>query len=282
MRTFLHTHWKSIVALIVLVLLAVLTLTPGNASADLAGRMRAHVRALAASDGNPAQPERAARHIEAALAADGYRVRRHVYSAGGRLVRSIEASLSNVAAHERPQRTFIIGARYQPGAGAPATNADGSAAVLELARLLKTMQPGRGTELKFVFFVHGEPGRQAAGSAARAAATLPDSGNFIAFVGPREASAPVRVALAAFRAPSKPPAQGLAAPAYVEGVTLSDAAPRRDGASTLLLADTAFLRYPCYRTQGQAGDNARDYPTMARVVNGLVRTIVALAGGART
>jgi hypothetical protein len=37
MRTFLTAHWKSIVALILLVLLAILTMSPGAASADLHG-----------------------------------------------------------------------------------------------------------------------------------------------------------------------------------------------------------------------------------------------------
>lgn len=49
----------------------------------------------------------------------------------------------------------------------------------------------------------------------------PDTGNFIAFVGTQTSSELVRKALAAFRATSPFPAEGLAA-AYVEGVTWSD------------------------------------------------------------
>jgi hypothetical protein len=43
MRTFLATHWKSIVALILLILLALLTMSPGTASA---GRSTPKARSL--------------------------------------------------------------------------------------------------------------------------------------------------------------------------------------------------------------------------------------------
>jgi hypothetical protein len=42
MRTFLSAHWKSIVALILLVLLAILTMSPGAASAYPGARPRPH------------------------------------------------------------------------------------------------------------------------------------------------------------------------------------------------------------------------------------------------
>ncbi|MFL6673456.1 MAG: M28 family peptidase [Massilia sp.] len=327
MRTFFSTHWKAIVALVILVLLAVLTMTPGAADArpGLDARLRAHVRAIASTEHNTATPaalERAARHIESTLAAEGYQVHRQQYRAGGQLVRNIEVSLANVAAQARPARIFIVGAHYDSAPGAPGANDNGSgtAAVLELARLLKNMQPGQGTELKFVFFVNEEPpwfmgeemgsmrhakelhrqGQKVEGaliletvgwySQARHSQRLPpglegrypDTGNFIAFVGTLESSRLVGQALAAFRAASDFPAQGLAAPAYVEGVTLSDhASYNRYGYPALMITDTAFLRYPYYHTAGDTEDKL-DYESMARVVNGLARTIVALAGGART
>lgn len=53
MRTFLATHWKSIVALILLVLLAVVTMSPGSASDDLGFRLR---QPVAANDRAPAYP----------------------------------------------------------------------------------------------------------------------------------------------------------------------------------------------------------------------------------
>jgi hypothetical protein len=325
MRTFFSTHWKSIVALILLILLAVFTMTPGAATPSLATRLREHVRAIASNEHNTSQPaelERAARHIEAALAAEGYQVRRQQYKAGGQAVRNIEVSVSSVAPHARPERIFIVGAHYDSAQGAPGANDNGSgtAAVLELARLLKGLQPGHGTEVKFVFFVNEEPpwfmgdemgsmqharelrrqGQNVEGALILEtvgwysqqkgsqhlppglAGRYPDTGNFIAFVGTRESSELVRQALAAFRSGSDFPAEGLAAPSYVEGVTLSDhASYNRYGYPALMITDTAFLRYPYYHT-AQDTEDKLDYDSMARVVNGLARTIAALAGGTRT
>jgi Zn-dependent M28 family amino/carboxypeptidase len=114
------------------------------------------------------------------------------------------------------------------------------------------------------------------------AGRYPDTGNFIAFVGTRESSELVRQALAAFRSGSDFPAEGLAAPSYVEGVTLSDhASYNRYGYPALMITDTAFLRYPYYHT-AQDTEDKLDYDSMARVVDGLARTIAALAGGTRT
>jgi hypothetical protein len=285
MRTFLSTHWKSILALIILVLLALVTMTPGSAGPDLAARLGAHVHRLASSNQNAAQ------QIEAALAAEGYQVRRQEYRADGQpAMHHIEVSLSNLAPHERPERIFIIGAHYDPARGAN-DNGSGSAAVLELARLLKTMQPGHGTELKFVFLVNAAPGGgQTAGPRpARERrrprdleGRYPDTGNFIAFAGTRSASALVRQSLAAFRASSDAGAEGLIVPAYVEGVTASyDGSYNRNSYPALMISDTAFLRYPYFRTAGEPDDQL-DYKGMARVVKGLARTIAALAGGART
>ena len=171
-------------------------------------------------------------------------------------------SVSNTAPGARPERIFIIGANAAPAGGA--------AAVLELARLLKTMQPRRGTEVKFVFFVNE---RQ----------TLPPgAGNFIAFAGTLASSALVRQALAAFTAQPDSPAAGLAAPAHVMGVTLSDhSSAERQGYPALMITDTAFLRYPYFHTNQETPDKL-DYAGMARVVEGLARTIGSLAGAAKT
>jgi hypothetical protein len=324
MRTFLSAHWKSILILVILVLLAFFTMTPGAASPALATRLRAHVLAMATNDldaaASPARLEQAARHIESALSAYGYQIRGQQYMAGGQRVRNIEASVANVAAGVRPERIFIVGAHYDPAPGSPAAsdNGSGAAAVLEMARLLRKMQPARGTEIKFVFFVHEAPPwfvgdqdgtrhalaprreghklaaariRETAGRPAPArdstqspalAGPYPDSGSFIAFAGTRASSAPVRQALAAFRGGPEVPAEGLAAPAYVEGVTLLDQSKytRRLGYPALIITDTAFLRYPYYHTADN--DEKLDYEGMARVVKGLARTIGALAGGTRT
>jgi Zn-dependent M28 family amino/carboxypeptidase len=181
------------------------------------------------------------------------------------------------------------------------------------------MQPRAGTEVRFVFFVNEEPPYfmgEEMGSMVHAAelkrqgqnvegalvletmgyytdapnsqklppgleGRYPSTGNFIAFVGTLESSALVRDALAAFRAASDFPAHGLAAPAHTTGVTLSDhASYNRHGYPALMVTDTAFMRYPYYHTAQDTPDKL-DYESMARVVSGLAKTIVALAGAAQ-
>jgi Zn-dependent M28 family amino/carboxypeptidase len=328
MRNFFHSHWKAIVALVLLILVAVLTVSPNSTSAAaapaLAERLRAHVSAIASNEhntGTPVQLERAAVYIETALAKAGYTPTRQEYMAGGQRVRNIEATVGNVAKGKRPDRIFIVGAHYDSAPGAPGANDNGSgtAAVLELARLLRTMRPSAGTEVRFVLFVNEEPpwfmGEQM-GSMVHAAemkrqgqniaaalvletmgyytdapdsqklppgleGRYPSTGNFIAFVGTLESSSLVREALAAFRAASDFPAEGLAAPAHTTGVTLSDhSSYNRQGYPALMITDTAFMRYPYYHTEEDTPEKLT-YDSMARVVTGLAKTIAALAGAAQ-
>ena len=326
MRKFARSYWRIIIAIVLAVVLATLTMETDSAppSPDLSARLRNHVQAIATEEHNTATPhqlELAARHIEATLQGYGYQLRRQEYDAGGQKVRNIEVSVSNMAAGARPERIFIIGAHYDSARGAPGANDNGSgtAAVLELARLLKTMRPSRGTEVKFVFFVNEEPpwfmgeemgsmqharALQQAGQKVAGALILetigwysgaansqrlppglekhyPTTGNFIAFVGTLESSALVRQTLAAFREHSDFPAEGLAAPAHVMGVTLSDhSSYNRHGYPALMITDTAFLRYPYYHTAEDTPDKL-DYASMARVVKGLARTVESLAGAVR-
>jgi Zn-dependent M28 family amino/carboxypeptidase len=299
---------------------------PGAAVPEpsLASRLRTHVGAIASVEHNTATPaalEQAARYIENVLKTEGYTVRRQEYRAGGQMVRNIEVSIANVAPKARPARIFIVGAHYDSAPGAPGANDNGSgtAAVLELARLLKDMRPSQGTEVKFVFFVNEEPpwfqsdemgsmqhARKLRDEDQHVEGTLvletigwysqqrhsqkllpglegryPDVGNFIAFVGTLESSRLVQDALSAFRAVSDLPAHGLAAPAYVQGVTLSDhSSYKHHGYPAIMITDTAFMRYPYYHTSEDTPDKL-DYDSTARVVQGLARTIVALAAGAQ-
>jgi hypothetical protein len=328
MRTFFRTHWKAIVAIVLLILLAMVTGNPSSApmpDPSLSTRLRTHVAAIATHEHNTTTPpalEQAALYIEQVLGSEGYRIRRQEYDAGGHTVRNIEVSVANVTAGAKPARIFIVGAHYDSAPGAPGANDNGSgtAAVLELARLLKSMRPSQGTEIKFVFFVNEEPpwfqgeemgsvrharqlhadGHQVEGaliletigyySQARHSQQLPpgmeqrypDTGNFIAFVGTLASSRLVQDALSAFQAASSFPARGLAAPAYVQGVTLSDhSSYNRFGYPAIMITDTAFMRYPYYHTAEDTPDKL-DYDSMARVVDGLARTITALAAGTQT
>jgi hypothetical protein len=309
MRTFLRAHWKVVVAIVLLVLLATMTVNPGAAAPELplAARLRAHVSATASSGhdtATPAERERAARYIESVLEAEGYAIRRHAYRAGGRMMRNIEVSVSNLAPDTRPARIFIVGAHDDDDSG--------TAAVLELSRLLKDMRPSQGTEVKFVFFLNEEQpwskGEEIGGIQYGADAPALEAigwytlqrhggqhrpgmekrdagpGSFVAFVGTQASSRLVQDALSAFRAVSDLPAHGLAAPAYVQGVTLSDrSAYHRSGHPAILIADTGFMRYPYYRMKADDGAEESpdrfDYEGTARVLEGLARTIRALAAG---
>jgi hypothetical protein len=284
MRHFFRAHWKSIVAIVLLVLLALVTVNPGAAMPEppLAMRLRAHVTALAGG------PQDAA-YIDGVLQAAGYAVRD---SGGAGRVHRIEAVLANVVPGAKAARTFIVGAR-DDGAedGAP-----GTAAVLELARLLASVRPSSGTEIRFVFFLAPK-----AAAPPPAAASLDDladapderSGSFIAYVGSLASSRQVQDALSAFQSVAAGPAHGLATPAYMQGVTLSDRAGWHHagaGLPALVLTDTSFTRFP-YRQAQEGGQNPApetDAPPeqavfagMARVVSGLARTLTALAAGQR-
>jgi hypothetical protein len=290
MRNFFRSHWKVIVAIILLVVLALFTVNPGAATASppLAARLRAHVAAIApgGDDGaTPPQLQQAARYIEATLRADGYAIRRQADGAGGQAVRKLQVSLANLAPHAQPARIFIVGAHVGAPADAARLDADrldpvrgsGAAAVLELARLLKDLRPSRGTEIRFVFFFTGAPtwpGGQGMGR------------NFIAYVGTLDSSRRVQQALAAFQGSVGAPPHGLAAPAYVQGMTLfGHAAARRTGDPAIMVTDTAFGRYPYFEaTNEPAGDAPAqpaqpDFSGIARVVIGLAHTIEALAAG---
>jgi Zn-dependent M28 family amino/carboxypeptidase len=330
MRNIFQSHWKVVLALVLLILMAALFLRPDPASAAqaLAERLERHVGAIGAQEHDTRTPrslESAAVYIEKTLAEAGYRSTRQEYAAGGGRVHNIEASIGNVAPGRRPERIFIVGAHYDSALGAPGANDNGSgtAAVLELARLLHTMRPSAGTEVRFVFFVNEEPPwfmGEEMGSMVHAAemkrqqqnvegalvletigyytdtpgsrqlpagleGRYPDTGNFIAFVGTLESSKLVREALAAFRAASDFPAEGLAAPAHTTGVTLSDhTGYERHGYPALMITDTAFMRYPYYQTNKDKAEDTPDkldYESMARVVTGLEKTIRAIAGAAR-
>lgn len=202
----------------------------------------------------PAPAGDAARHIETALARLGYEVTRQESMQRGNRRQQIEVSVSNPAPARTPARVFIIGANYSPLAR---DLGGGVAAVIELARLLKSVKAPEGTELRFVFFVRGleEPG--------------PPAGNFIAFSGPRAESDRIRQALASFRAVSTFPEEGLAAQAYVEGVTVS---------GRLMITDAEFLRYPYSHAGESTGQPA--YDNMARVVDALARLVRHMAAPA--
>jgi hypothetical protein len=107
----------------------------------------------------------------------------------------------------------------------------------------------------------------------------PEAGDFIGFVGDFRSRALVRRAVEAFRDTTAFPAEGVAAPRAVPGISWSDHASFWEhGWPALMVTDTAPYRYPHYHRPSDAPDQV-DYERLARVVAGLARALPRLAGG---
>lgn len=265
----------------------------------LAARLRRHVAALAQSERN-ADLESPARYIESALAAYGLPVASQRFESGGRQVRNIETTQA------RP--LIVVGAHYDTVPGSPGAddNASGVAVLIELARLLAGRQGVRFVAFaneEMPYFMSREMGSyfaagrsRARGEPLRAMLSLemlgyyrdapgsqrypfplgllyPQRGDFIAFVGDLGTRALVRKAIKGFRKHAAFPSEGLAAPAFVPGVTWSDHwSFRSQGFAAIMVTDTAFYRYPHYHLPSDTPDKL-DYERMARVTLGLAAVL---------
>jgi Zn-dependent M28 family amino/carboxypeptidase len=255
---------------------------------------------------------RAARYIESELRSLGYAVVSQEFSAGGRAYRNLEATLAGTTLRHE---VVVLGAHYDTAEGALGAddNASGVAGVLELARRLA--HDPQACTVRFVFFPNEEPPSFATGDmgsrhyaqAARARndrivamlsiesigyydtgkgsqrypfplnLAYPDVGDFIGFVSNLKSRAVLHRAIGAFRAHARFPTQGAATPAWVPGVWWSDHwAFWREGYRAIMITDTAPYRNPFYHTPQDAPDKL-DYDRMARVVDGLVHVVRALA-----
>jgi len=255
---------------------------------------------------------RAARYIESELRSLGYAVVSQEFSAGGRAYRNLEATLAGTTLRHE---VVVLGAHYDTAEGALGAddNASGVAGVLELARRLA--HDPQACTVRFVFFPNEEPPSFATGDmgsrhyaqAARARndrivamlsiesigyydtgkgsqrypfplnLAYPDVGDFIGFVSNLKSRAVLHRAIGAFRAHARFPTQGAATPAWVPGVWWSDHwAFWREGYRAIMITDTAPYRNPFYHSPQDAPDKL-DYDRMARVVDGLVHVVRALA-----
>jgi len=260
----------------------------------LAARLRAHVEALAAGERN-VDLERPAGYIARELGS----VREHAFASGGRTVRNIETGAGSI----------VVGAHYDSVPGSPGAddNASGVAVLIELARM--------GLPARFIAFANEEMpyfeteemgsqvwAREAARRGERISAMLslemlgyyrdapgtqhypppfgwlyPDRADFIGFVGDLGARRLVRRAIDAFRRHARFPSEGVAAPAFIPGVTWSDHwSFRRHGYAAIMVTDTAFNRYPHYHRATDTPEKL-DYLRMARVTLGLAAVIKELA-----
>jgi len=274
---------------------------------DLASRLRAHVLAIASAPHNVQhnqELEAAALYIEGELQKIGYSVGRQEFSVDGNNVRNIEA----VRDVRDPTATLVVGAHYDSYEDAPGANdnATGTAAVLELARLLKDWQPER-TRLRFVLFVNEEPpyyrtrdmgswryaerlsetGERVLGMIALETMgafsdapnsqrypqpfglIFPSTANFIAFVGLPGARGFLHTVIGSFRRNLAFPSIGGLAPDIVPGIGWSDHwAFQQFGFPAIMITDTAPYRYPHYHLPSDTPDKV-DYDKLARITGGL-------------
>jgi hypothetical protein len=281
----------------------------------IANNLRKHVTAVASREHNffnLSELAASALYIEKTFAESGHTVMSQRFRVEAVEMRNIEVE---VAGGSRASEIVLIGAHYDSVAGSPGANDNGSgvAAMLELARLLKTSAPGR--TLRFVAFVNEEPPfflGDAMGSrqytrrskergenvvAMFSLETIgyysdepgsqrypfplglfyPSTGNFIGFVSNLSSRPLLREALASFRRHARIPSEGVAAPAWIPGIDWSDHRSFwQEGWPALMVTDSALYRYPHYHT-GQDTPDKVDYERLARVVTGLQGMVRDLA-----
>jgi Zn-dependent M28 family amino/carboxypeptidase len=282
----------------------------------LAENLKRHVVGVASEEHNVVNPqalERSARYIETNLAKLGYAVSRHEFETEGVKVRNLEVSKGT------GERLVVVGAHYDSAQGAVGANDNGSgvAALLELARLLKTVEPAEGMEVRLVFYVNEElpwfstdkmgsyahsKGLAREGREVVAMLSLetigwysesydsqrypfpfslfyPSRGNFIGFVANLGSRSLMHRVIGTFRRSASFPSEGVAAPESIPGISWSDQwAYWKFGWPALMVTDTAPFRYPHYHTLRDTPDKV-DYDRLARVVKGLEAVVRDLASG---
>ena len=285
-----------------------------SAEQDLAGRLQRHVTAIASEPHNIAHYpalEKSAAYIEAELSALGYAPQRQVYTADGRDVRNIEAVIEPANAGPETE-SLVVGAHYDSFGNAPGANDNGTgtAAVLELARLLKDVAP-KDKRLRLVLFVNEEPPYDRTpdmGSsryalmlkdrAERVAGMLsletigcfseepgsqkypapfglvfPNKANFVAFVAMPGSRTFLHEVVGGFRRHTQFPTIGGTAPDQVDGIGWSDHwSFWKLGYPAVMVTDTALFRYRHYHKPTDTPDKV-DYAKLARITLGLEQTL---------
>ncbi|HYI63941.1 MAG TPA: M28 family peptidase [Allosphingosinicella sp.] len=281
--------------------------------AQMASRLQGTVRAVASVPHNTAHPdslERAAVHIEGTLQALGYQIHRQPFQADGQQVRNIEVVIEPATAGAA---TLVVGAHYDSCCDAPGANDNGTgtAAVLELARLLADLRGRAAIRIRLVLFVNEEPPifqtdlmgslvyanrLQRSGENVLGMLSLetlgfyseaegsqhyppplgmlyPGKGNVVAFVGSTSSRRFVRRTIKSFRALTPFPSEGGTAPGFIQGIDWSDHwSFERVGIPALMVTDTGPFRYPHYHSPADTAD-AIDYDRLARIVWGLSQVI---------
>src|SRR5216684_7334432 len=276
----------------------------------LPANLKAHVLAVASEEHNVGHPEaleRSARYIEATLSGLGYAVSRQEFETEGVKVRNLEVRRTGPGAGKA--RLIVVGAHYDSAQGAVGADDNGSgvAALLELARLLKSAQPAEGLEMRLIFYVNEElpwfatekmgsfvhaSGLAREGREVVAMLSLetigwysdepgsqrypfpfnllyPSTGDFIGFVANPPSRRLLHRVIASFRRHTAFPSEGGVGLESIAGVSWSDQwAYWKFGWPAVMVTDTAPFRYPHYHTLRDTPDKL-DYDGLARVVLGL-------------
>ena len=281
----------------------------------IAATLKRHIETIAAREHNIRhyeELEKVAAYLEATLRALGYEAGRQEFVAAGKTVRNIEAVIAPSGTNADPD-VIVVGAHYDSAEGTPGANdnASGTAAVLELARLLKDLAGRTSKRIRLVLFVNEEPPyfmtvdmgsvHYAAALAARnervtamlSLETLgfysdepgsqrypppfglmfPDRGDFVSFVGMLNSRPLLQRVIESFRSHTAFPTVGGVAPGIIPGITWSDHwSFYREGFQALMITDTAIFRYPHYHEPTDTPDKV-DTERLARIVKGIERVV---------
>jgi Zn-dependent M28 family amino/carboxypeptidase len=291
-------------------------LTPAEDSSRV--RLERDVTVLATdigqrNDADMAAYDSAARYVQRSFEASGHSVTSLPYAARGKSFRNLEVVIPG---RRRPGEIILVGAHYDNVPDTPGAddNASGTAALLELARLLRDRPLDR--TVKLVAFANEEPpyfftddmGSRVYAKAARARGdsisamlsleTLgyysdepksqryppilgwfyPERGNFVGFVGNIGSRALVHRAISSFRSHTRFPSEASAAPMQIPGISWSDQwSFWKEGYDAIMITDTAPFRNDNYHLETDRATTL-DYARMARVVHGVARVVQELAG----
>ena len=286
-----------------------------STEAATAAHLKTHIAAIASKPHNVEhydELEKAARYIETTLTGLGYKPTAQVYEADGKAVRNIEVVIEPKDP-AKSRGTIVLGAHYDSYGNAPGANDNGTgtAAVLELARLLNDLRDKTDTRIRLVLFTNEEPPyfqtpemgsyRYAKLLAERREPILgmisletlgcftdapgsqhyppplgmlyPSKGNFIAFVGMIGSRDFVRALVASFRSHTAFPTAGGVAPGFIPGIDWSDHWSFEEFRHpAVMVTDTAYFRYQHYHQPSDTPDKV-DYERLARITHGVERVV---------
>ena len=257
--------------------------------------------------------DRAARYIERQLAAMGYEVQSQWFETAGIRVRNLyvivpareeTAGIIVVGAH-------YDSSHVTPGADDNASGTASLLEIARAMKRLPADSPQPGKALHLVFFTNEEPPyfrtqemgsyryaeslkRRSISVAAMLSLEMlgfycdapgcqrypfplsiafPDRGNFIGFVGNLDSREVTRQITGLFRSHATIPSEGVAVPAFIQGVDYSDQLWFWSfGYPAVMVTDTSFMRNPHYHKPSDTPETL-DYVRMGAVVKGLSSTI---------